>query len=88
MRTAFAASLVCAAALGVSAAPGLTVTVTVPPQVNGVDNLSATTLVTNTGTEPLKILNTPNSPLSAAKTRTFNIANGSGSPAFTGMLVK
>ncbi|KAB5588440.1 Peptidyl-Lys metalloendopeptidase [Ceratobasidium theobromae] len=88
MRTAFAASLACAAVLGVSAAPSIHVSTGVPAQVNGVDNLSITTVVTNTGDEALKILNNPGSALVSAETKTFEIANDKGSPAFTGMLVK
>ncbi|KAB5591036.1 Deuterolysin M35 metalloprotease [Ceratobasidium theobromae] len=88
MRTAFAASLACAVVFGVSAAPSVTVSIVIPPQVNDVDNLSAITTVHNSGTETLKLLNDPRSVLSDAETNTFDISNDNGSPEFTGMLMK
>lgn len=88
MRTTFAVSLACAAALGASAAPSITITVGVPQQVDDVNSFLVTTTVRNTGTEALKLLNDPRGVLSNAATKTFDIANESGSPEFNGMLVK
>ncbi|KAB5587773.1 Deuterolysin M35 metalloprotease [Ceratobasidium theobromae] len=88
MRTTFAVSLACAAALGASAAPSITITIGVPQQVDDVNSFLVTTTVRNTGTETLKLLNDPRGVLSNAATKTFDIANESGSPEFNGMLVK
>ncbi|KAB5588002.1 putative effector protein/Peptidyl-Lys metalloendopeptidase [Ceratobasidium theobromae] len=88
MRTAFATSLACAVALGVSAAPSISVAIGTPKQVNGVDNLAVTTIVHNTGNETLKLLNHPHSLLSTAETDKFEISSENGSPEFTGMMVK
>ncbi|QRW27668.1 peptidyl-Lys metalloendopeptidase [Rhizoctonia solani] len=88
MRTAFATALVSAAVLGVSAAPGLSLSIVTPESVADVENLSVTAVVKNTGTETLKLLKDPRGVLSSAKTHTFNVANEKGSPQFTGMFVK
>ncbi|KAG5635485.1 hypothetical protein DXG03_005381 [Asterophora parasitica] len=78
-----------ASAVAVSAAPGLSVKVSGPAAVNGVDNLKVTTTVTNTGDEILRILNHPNSPLSKLPAETFTVTDASGaSPAFTGIKAK
>ncbi|KAG8728757.1 hypothetical protein FRC12_021518, partial [Ceratobasidium sp. 428] len=88
MRAAFATAVASAAILGVSAAPGLSLSITSPDTITDVDNLSVTTVVKNTGTETLKLLKDPRGVLSSAKTYTFNVANEKGSPQFTGMFIK
>jgi peptidyl-Lys metalloendopeptidase len=88
MRAAFATALASAAILGVSAAPGLSLSIVTPESVANIENLSVTTVVKNTGTETLRLLKDPRSVLSSAKTHTFNVANDKGSPQFTGMFVK
>ncbi|KAB5588441.1 Peptidyl-Lys metalloendopeptidase [Ceratobasidium theobromae] len=57
MKTIFTASLASALALGVSASPSISVAIGASKQVNGVDNLTVTTIVHNTGNETLKLLN-------------------------------
>ncbi|QRW14467.1 peptidyl-Lys metalloendopeptidase [Ceratobasidium sp. AG-Ba] len=88
MRAALATAVVSAAVLGVSAAPGLSLSMITPDSVNDVENLSVTTIVKNTGTETLKLLKDPRSVLSSTKAHTFNVAGERGSPQFTGMFVK
>ncbi|CAE6412568.1 unnamed protein product [Rhizoctonia solani] len=88
MRAAFATALISAAFLGVSAGPGLSLSIVTPDSVSDVENLSVTAIVKNTGTETLKLLKDPRSVLSTAKTHTFNVANEKGSPEFTGLFVK
>ncbi|KAB5594846.1 Deuterolysin M35 metalloprotease [Ceratobasidium theobromae] len=88
MRTAFATSLACAVALGVSAAPSISVAIGTSKQVNGVDSLSVTTIVHNTGNETLKLLNHPHSLLSTSETDKFGISSENGSPEFIGKMVK
>jgi peptidyl-Lys metalloendopeptidase len=57
--------------------------------VTDVENLKLVATVTNTGTETLKILNDPLSPLSKLPAKTFTITDASGrSPIFTGIKVK
>jgi peptidyl-Lys metalloendopeptidase len=76
-------------ALSVSAAPGLTVKVSAPQNVAGVDSLKVVTTVTNSGTETLKLVNDPNGPLSTFPANTFAITDAAGkSPKFTGAKVK
>ncbi|GAB1517941.1 hypothetical protein RhiTH_000997 [Rhizoctonia solani] len=88
MRAAFATALISAAFLGVSAGPGLSLSIITPDSVSDVENLSVTAIVKNTGTETLKLLKDPRGVLSTAKTHTFNVANEKGSPEFTGLFVK
>ncbi|KAF8682673.1 peptidyl-Lys metalloendopeptidase [Rhizoctonia solani] len=87
MRAAFATALISAAFLGVSAGPGLSLSIITPDSVSDVENLSVTAIVKNTGTETLKLLKDPRGVLSTAKTHTFNVANEKGSPEFTGLFV-
>ena len=73
----------------VFAAPGLSLMVTGPNIVNGVENLKVVTTLTNTGDETLKLLKDPNSVLNTmpADTFTFTTADGS-SPSFAGVRLK
>ncbi|KAJ8469577.1 hypothetical protein ONZ45_g10909 [Pleurotus djamor] len=77
------------AALAASAAPGLTLKVSGPDAVTGVDNLKVVTSLVNTGDETLKLLNDPRGPLSKLPTETFAITDASGARAsFTGIKAK
>ena len=55
-------------------------------KVDGVDNLKVFTTLTNTGDEPLKLLNDPRGPLSKLPTQTFLVTHDESgvSPAFIG----
>ena len=79
-----------ASAIAVSATPGLTLKVTGPEAVDGVNNLKVEATVTNTGDETLKLLNHPLSPLSKLPTETFTIAHedSGAAPQFSGIKVK
>ncbi|TBU50087.1 metalloprotease [Dichomitus squalens] len=85
-----AALLVLAAsAAAVSAAPGLSLKVSGPEAVDGVENLKVVTTLTNTGDETLKLLNDPRSVLHSLPANTFAITTDDGaSPSFTGVKVK
>ncbi|KAF5379183.1 hypothetical protein D9615_005984 [Tricholomella constricta] len=73
----------------VSATPKLSLKVSGPAVVDGVQNLKVITTVTNIGDEALKILNDPLSPLSTLPADTFTITDASGAtPAFTGIRAK
>ncbi|KAG8717593.1 hypothetical protein FRC09_014040 [Ceratobasidium sp. 395] len=76
------------ATLGASAAPNLSVNLVAPRLITNIDHLSITVIVTNTGTETLKVLKDPRGVLSSAKTHTFDVVGKKGSPKFTGMFVK
>ncbi|KAI9058081.1 Metalloprotease [Trametes sanguinea] len=81
--------LAIASARGVLAAPSLLLQVSGPSTVHDVDNFKIITTVTNTGDEPLKLLNDPHSPLSDLPTDLFDIVNVNGtSPDFIGIEVK
>jgi peptidyl-Lys metalloendopeptidase len=57
--------------------------------VTDVENFKVVATVTNTGTETLKILNDPLSPLSKLPAETFTISDASGHPAtFIGIRAK
>lgn len=88
MRVAFTAVLASVAILDVSAAPSLLMKLVAPESVTDVDSFSITAIVTNTGTETLKLLNDPRSVLSSDEAYTFSIVNEKGSPEFTGMFFK
>ena len=78
-----------ASAVAVSAAPGLSLKVSGPAAVDGVDNLKVTTTVTNTGDETLKLLKDPRGALSTIPANTFDITTDSGErPSFIGYKVK
>ena len=78
-----------ASAIGASANRGLSLKVTGPDAVDGVDKLKVVTTVTNTGDETLKLLNNPLGPLSKMPTNTFAIINeqSGGLPRFNGIKV-
>ncbi|KAK0228984.1 peptidyl-Lys metalloendopeptidase [Armillaria fumosa] len=79
----------CLSAAVVSAAPGLSLSVSGADSVVDVENLSVSVTLTNTGDTTMKILNDPSSILSQAfATNTFAIDSASGSPSFVGMKVK
>ncbi|KDN48985.1 hypothetical protein RSAG8_02338, partial [Rhizoctonia solani AG-8 WAC10335] len=61
MRAAFAIALASAALLGVSAAPGLSLSLVAPESVTNVEDFTVTAIVKNTGTETLKLLKDPRS---------------------------
>ena len=89
--TSLRAALIALAATvtAVSAAPGLSLKVTGPATVDGVENLKVVTTLTNTGDETLKLLNDPRGALHTLPANTFAITNDSGaSPSFTGVKVK
>ncbi|KAL0951695.1 hypothetical protein HGRIS_008371 [Hohenbuehelia grisea] len=87
LRSALA--VIVLSALSVSATPGLSLKVSGPQDVNGVDKLQVVATLVNTGDETLKLLNDPRGPLSKFPTNTFSITDASGStPAFTGIKVK
>ncbi|KAK7695330.1 hypothetical protein QCA50_002521 [Cerrena zonata] len=79
-----------ASAIAVTATPGLTLKVSGPEAVDGVESFKVAATVTNTGDETLKILNNPLSPLSQMPTETFSIAHEDtgAAPKFSGMKVK
>ncbi|KAI0634938.1 Metalloprotease [Trametes polyzona] len=71
------------------ATPSILLQVSGPSSIVDVDNLKILTTLTNTGDEPLRLLNDPRSPLSDLPTDTFTITNPHGtSPDFTGIAVK
>ena len=78
-----------ATASAVFAAPGLSLQVTGPNVVNGVENLKVVTTLTNTGDETLKLLKDPNSVLNTMPADTFTITAADGSsPSFAGVRLK
>lgn len=77
-----------ASAVAVSAAPGLSLKVSTPSAVDGIENLKVVTTLTNTGDEALKLLNDPRGALNNFPTNTFYITDSTGaSPAFVGAKV-
>ena len=89
LRATLIALVAIATAASVSAAPGLSLKVTGPAAVDGVENLKVVATVTNTGDETLKLLNDPRTVLSTLPANTFSITTDSGaSPSFTGVKVK
>ncbi|KAL1951282.1 hypothetical protein VTO73DRAFT_431 [Trametes versicolor] len=87
LRTALVA--LAASAVAVSAERGLSLKVSGPEAVDGVDNLKVTTTLVNTGDETLKLLNDPRGALHTLPANTFDIVADSGaSPSFTGVKVK
>ncbi|PPQ64033.1 hypothetical protein CVT24_008846 [Panaeolus cyanescens] len=82
------ASLVLAA-VSVSASPALTLTVSAPSDVSGVENLKVTARITNVGDETIKLLEDPRSLASKFPVNKFKVANARGvRPAFSGAKVK
>ncbi|CAE6449819.1 unnamed protein product [Rhizoctonia solani] len=88
MKSAVSAALF--SAISVSAAPGLVLDVNGPSSVVGVDGLTVKTVLKNTGSESLKLLNDPRTVLSKAPTDAFSITSDSDSqaPRFTGIKLK
>lgn len=82
-------SVLVLAVLSVSAKPGLSVAVSGPASVTGVQNLKVVATITNTGDETLKILNDPRGLLSKRPANKFTITSSHGGrPAFHGVKVK
>lgn len=87
-RTSQALLLCMAAVVRTLAAPSVLLQVSGPSSVVDIGNLKVVTTVTNTGEEPLKLLNDPRSPLSDLPTDKFTITNPHGtSPDFIGIAV-
>ena len=78
-----------ASAAAVSAAPGLTLKTSTPNvDIDGLENLKVTTIITNTGDETLKLLNDPRGVLDSFPENSFTITDASGSsPSFNGAKV-
>jgi len=71
------------------ASPGLSVHISGPQTVQGIENLILVTTMTNTGDETLKLLNDPRSLLSNMSTDTFIVRDAAGRrPSFHGIRVK
>ncbi|CAE6453668.1 unnamed protein product [Rhizoctonia solani] len=83
MRNGFTATLASLVVLRAAAGPALSVTL--HPSS---DSPAVTSVLTNTGSEPLKLLKDPRTVLSDAKTESFTITSANGSPDFTGIRVK
>jgi len=78
-----------ASALAVSAAPSLSLKLSTPSAVNGVENLKVLITLTNDGDQTLKILNDPRGSLNSFPANTFSVTHSTGaSPAFVGAKVK
>ncbi|TFK41948.1 deuterolysin M35 metalloprotease [Crucibulum laeve] len=87
VRSIFVALIV--SALGVQAMKSISLKVTGPDAVAGVENLKVVTTVTNTGDETLKILNDPRSALSKLPANKFSITDTKGAhPKFNGIKAK
>ncbi|KAK7037541.1 hypothetical protein VNI00_011033 [Paramarasmius palmivorus] len=79
----------CLSAIAASASRSLSLSVTGPESVDGVDNLKVVASLQNTGDETLKILKDPRGVLSTLPTETFGITDVRGvTPGFTGIKVK
>jgi peptidyl-Lys metalloendopeptidase len=84
-----AASAFLVAATSVAAAPGLSLKISGPGQVNGADHFSVVATIVNTGDETLKLFNDPRGTLSSFETNSFAITSASGAtPKFVGAKVK
>ncbi|KAF6759247.1 peptidyl-Lys metalloendopeptidase [Ephemerocybe angulata] len=69
--------------------PSLTLQLQGAASVTDIDNFKVLALLVNTGSDTLKILNDPLSPLSTLPANTFEIVNSEGSTAnFTGIMAK
>ncbi|KAF7311786.1 Peptidyl-Lys metalloendopeptidase [Mycena indigotica] len=76
-------------AAAVSAAPGLSLALDGPKEVDGVGALKVTAKLVNTGDVELKLLNDPRTVLHTFETDSFSIADAAGKgPAFRGAFVK
>ena len=87
VRTALFA--LAASAIAVAASPALELKLSGAETVDGVNNLKIAATVTNTGDEPLKLLNDPRGVLNKLPTDAFAIEHSTGAvPDFTGVKVK
>ncbi|CAE6448977.1 unnamed protein product [Rhizoctonia solani] len=66
----------------------LSVSFNVPGHAASIDQLVVKAMVTNTGSETLKLMNDPRTVLSTAQTKTFIITKSDNVPEFTGMIAK
>lgn len=84
------AAFLLSTALFASADRSLSLKVAAPsPEVTDVDNLRVATIISNTGSETLRLLRDPRSPLSTYPTETFGVVNADGSrAAFSGVKVR
>lgn len=77
-----------ASAVFVAAEPSLSLKVSSPSTVDGVQNLKVVTTLTNTGDESLKLLNDPRGILNTFPTNSFAVTDATGAtPAFVGAKV-
>ncbi|QRV93188.1 peptidyl-Lys metalloendopeptidase [Ceratobasidium sp. AG-Ba] len=84
-----AVALLLSSALLASADRSLSLKVAAPATVTDVDNLKVLATVANTGSETLRLLRDPRSPLSQYPTETFGITNAKGArAAFSGIAVR
>ncbi|CAE6507070.1 unnamed protein product [Rhizoctonia solani] len=90
MRTLFISIVAAAYGIGIcsAGAPGLAVLLSTPKPATNIDELAITTVVKNTGSESLKLLNDPRTVLSTAQAKTFIITKDNDTPEFTGMIAK
>jgi peptidyl-Lys metalloendopeptidase len=83
------ASILTLSAVAASAEPSLSLCVSGPQTVEGVENLILTTTIANICNETLKLLNDPRGPLSKAPTDTFDIKGSADTkPLFIGIEVE
>ncbi|KAM5543347.1 hypothetical protein V8D89_003221 [Ganoderma adspersum] len=76
-------------ASAVTACPGLSLNVTGPSAIDGVENLKVVATLTNTGDETLRLLNDPRSVLDTLPADSFTVTDSDGaSPSFIGVRVK
>ncbi|KAG8794180.1 hypothetical protein FRC12_000279 [Ceratobasidium sp. 428] len=87
MRTAISV-LFAALSACVSATPSLKLTLSSPQSVTDVNNLTVKAVLTNTGSDVVKLLKDPRTVISDWRTNVFSIEGAAGTPAFTGIKVK
>ncbi|CAE6500415.1 unnamed protein product [Rhizoctonia solani] len=88
MRFVLASAIVSIIPAALAVVPSLKLIVTGPPNVTDVENLSVKTVVTNTGSDSVKLLKNPSSVLSDWQTNSFSIKSSLGPPSFTGVRIK
>ncbi|KAJ1309798.1 hypothetical protein OPQ81_006563 [Rhizoctonia solani] len=88
MRSLIASAVVSILPTALANVPSLSLTVTGPLNVTDVDNLFVKTVVTNTGSDSVKLLRNPSSVLSDWQTNSFSIKSSLGTPLFTGIRIK
>ncbi|CAE6422435.1 unnamed protein product [Rhizoctonia solani] len=74
------AAFILSTGLIVSADRSLSLKVVAPQEITDVDNLHVAATVSNTGSETLRLLRDPRSPLSTYPTETFGVVNSKGAP--------